>query len=98
MGFQFDVKAKTMTSTGASGIGTPRARIKAIYYVPNGTAGSISFKDGGTGGTELINLATPANTLGTGAMYVLIPGDGVRFEADPYLTLTNVTSVTFFYG
>ena len=98
MGFQYDVKAKTVTSTGASGIGTPRARIKGIYYVPAGTAGSISFKDGGSSGTELINLATPANTSGTGCMYVLIPNDGVRFEADPYITLTNVTSVTFFYG
>ena len=98
MGFQYDVKAKTMTSTGATGIGLPRARIKGIYYVPGGSAGSISFKDGGSSGTELLNLATPANTTGTGSMYVLIPSDGVRFEADPYLTLTNVTSVTFFYG
>jgi hypothetical protein len=98
MGFQYDVKAKTMTATGATAIGTPRARIKSIYYVPGGSAGSISFKDGGSGATELINLATPASTSGTGAMYVLIPNDGVRFEADPYLTLTNVTSVTFFYG
>ena len=98
MGFQYDVKAKTMSSSGATQIGTPRARIKAVYYVPGANTGSVSFKDGGTGGTELINLATPANTSGTGAMYVLIPFDGVRFEADPYLTLTNVTSVTFFYG
>ena len=98
MGFQYDVKAKTVTSTGASGIGTPRARIKGIYYVPGGTAGSVSFKDGGALGTEKINLATPANTSGTGCMYVLIPSDGVVFEADPYITLTNVTSVTFFYG
>ena len=96
--FQFDVKAKTVTSTGAAGIGTPRARIKAVYFVPGGSAGSVSFKDGGSGATELINLATPASTAGTGCMSVLIPGDGVRFEADPYITLTNVTSVTFFYG
>lgn len=98
MGFQYDVRAKTMTSTGATGIGTPRARIKAVYYVSGASAGSISFKDGGSGGTELLNLATPANTTGTGGMHVLIPQDGVLFEADPYLTLTNVTSVTFFYG
>ena len=40
---------------------------------------------------------TPANTT-TGYMYALLPSDGVLFEADPYLTLTNVTSVTFIYG
>lgn len=97
-GFQYDVKAKTMTSTGATGVGQPRARIKAVYFVPGNATGSVSFKDGGSGGTELLNFATPANTTGTGCMYALVPGDGVRFEADPYLTLTNVTSVTFFYG
>jgi hypothetical protein len=95
--FQYDVRSKTMTTTGATGIGQPRARIKAIYYVA-GTAGSISFKDGGSGGEEKILLATPASTAGNGSTYVLIPGDGVVFRADPYLTITGPTSVTFFYG
>lgn len=98
MGFQYDVKAKTMTATGASSIGTPRARIKGVYYVPAALAGSVSFKEGGAGGAELLKLDTPANTSGTGSMYVLVPHDGVLFEADPHVTLTNVTSVTFFYG
>ena len=58
-----------------------------------------SIADGDRGLAMLaVRKATPANTSGTGAMYVLIPVDGVRFEADPSLTLTNVTSVTFFYG
>lgn len=95
--FQYDVKAKTVTATGASGIGTPRARIKGVYALLGASAGSISFKDGGAGGTELIKFDTPVSSA-TGNMYVIIPGDGVRFEADPYITLSNVTSVTFFYG
>jgi hypothetical protein len=95
--FQFDVKAKTMTETGATGIGIPRARIKAIYYVA-GTAGSISFKDGGAGGEEKILLATPASTAGNGSTSIMIPGDGVVFRGDPYITITGPSSVTFFYG
>jgi len=95
--FQFDVKAKTMTETGATGIGIPRARIKAIYYVA-GTAGSISFKDGGAGGEEKILLATPASTAGNGSTSIMIPGDGVVFRGDPYITIDGPTSVTFFYG
>lgn len=95
--FQYDVRAKTMTSTDATGVGQPRARIKAIYYVA-GTAGSISFKDGGASGEEKILLATPASTAGNGSTYVLIPGDGVVFKDDPYLTISGPTSVTFFYG
>ena len=97
MGFQYDVKAKTLTATGATGIGTPRARIKAIYALC-GSAGAVSFKDGSATGTELINIAVPASSTGTGSVYILIPNDGVRFEADPYLTLSGATSVTFFYG
>lgn len=95
--FQYDVRSKTMTSTAATGVGQPRARIKSIYYVA-GTAGSISFKDGGSSGEEKILLATPASTAGNGSTYVLIPGDGVVFKDDPYLTITGPTSVTFFYG
>lgn len=96
MGFQFDVKATTLTSTGALGIGQPRARIKAVYYVA-GTAGSISLKDGGSGGTERLLLDTAASTAG-GSTYILIPGDGIVFNDDPYLTLSGASSVTFFYG
>jgi len=97
MGFQYDVRAKTMTATGATQIGTPRARIKAVYALLGASTGSVSFKDGGSGGTELLKFDTPANTV-TGFMYALLPQDGVLFEADPYLTLSNVTSVTFIYG
>lgn len=95
---QTDVKAKTLTSTGAAGVGGSRTRVKAIYFVNGVTAGSVSFRDGGAGATELIKLDTPANTTGTGSMTVLVPDQGVLFQNDPYLTLTNVTSVTFFYG
>jgi hypothetical protein len=93
---QTDVKSKYMNATGASSVGLPRARIKAVYYMPTGTAGSVSFKSGGSGGTELLKVDTPASA--TQPCMMLIPGQGVLFEADPYVTLTNVTSVTFFYG
>lgn len=93
---QTDVKSKYMNATGASSVGLPRARIKAVYYMPTGTAGSVSFKNGGASGTELIKIDTPASA--TAPTAILIPGEGVLFEADPYITLTNVTSVTFFYG
>lgn len=96
--FQYDVKAKTMTATAASGIGVPRARIKGVYFVPTATAGSVSFKDGGSGGTEKLKFDSPSSNAGTGSLYIVCPADGVLFEADPYVTLTNVTSVTFFYG
>ena len=96
---QTDVKAKNITTTGASGIGVPRARVKAIYAVGGITAGSISFRDGGASGNEAIKIDVPAVTAGNNStIMVLIPGEGVLFAADPYVTLSVVTSVTFFYG
>jgi len=91
-----DIKSKTVTSTGALGLGGARSRIRGVYFVCSGTAGSISLKDGGASGNELLNMATPAGATITDN--VIFPGDGILFQADPYLTLTNVTSVTFFYG
>ena len=96
---QTDVKAKNITGTGASGIGVPRARVKAIYAVGSITAGSVSFRDGGAAGTEKIKIDVPAVAAGNNSsIMVLIPGEGVLFAADPYVTLSVVTSVTFFYG
>lgn len=96
MTIQTDVKAKNMTATAASAIGVPRARIRAVYWVSGAAAGSLSFKNGGSGATELIKIDTPALATHTG--YMLFPGEGVLFSADPYVTITNATSVTFFYG
>lgn len=96
MGMQTDVKAKTLTATGASSVGA--TRVRGIYFVNGATAGSVSFKDGGSGGTERIKIDAPANTTGNGTTYLPLPGEGVWFRDDPYITLTTVTSVTFFYG
>ena len=95
MAMQTDVKSKNVTATGASGVGG-RVRLKAVYFVPGGTAGSISFRDGGATGTELLKIDAVASA--TQAQTVLIPGEGILFSSDPYVTLSVVTSVTFFYG
>ena len=96
MAMQTDVKAKNLTVTGASGVGT--TRVRGVYFVNGAQAGSVSFKDGGATGTELIKLDAPANTSGTGSTYLPIPGNGVWFRDDPHVTLTQVSSVTFYYG
>lgn len=51
-----DLTAKTITSTGfvtGSSSNAQPARVKSIYYVASGSAGSIVLKDGGSGGTTL---------------------------------------------
>lgn len=88
-----DVKAVSRTSTGAADIGP--ARIRAVYFVSTAVGGKVEIRDGGAGGTLIVDLTTPA-VIGT--THLLLPANGVRSFADPYVTLTNVTAVTIFMG
>ena len=73
-----------------------RARIKAVYIVPAATAGSVVFKDGGSGGTTVMTLNTVASA--TQPTYLIFPGEGVLFSTNVHGTVANVGSVTIFYG
>jgi hypothetical protein len=101
MATQTDVKATTpLTSTGAfvdqnSG-NLARTRIKAIYVVPTGTAGSVVFRDGGASGKTVLTVNTVASA--TQPTYLSLPGEGLLCETDVHGTITNVGSVTVFYG
>jgi len=73
-----------------------RCRIKAVYIVPAATAGSVVFKDGGSGGTVIMTLNTVASA--TQPTYLLFPGEGVLFTTKVYADVTNIGTVTIFYG
>lgn len=90
---QADVKASTITATGS--VVAARQRVKGLYLVAGASAGSVVLKDGGSGGTTKLNIATPASSSD---VYVFVPGDGVLFETNVHATLSNVTSLTVFYG
>ena len=94
MPMQTDVLSVTLTASG-SAVGA-RTRVKAIYYVAGALAGSILVKNNGASGTTQIDIATPAAATATG--YMLLPGEGVLFATNVYLTITNATSVIVFYG
>ena len=94
MAMQTDVKSTTLTSSGTAV--NYRCRIKGIYFVAGASAGSVIVNDGGSGGTAVLNIATPATA--TGMQYVLVPGEGVLCMTNAYVAITNATSVTVFYG
>ncbi len=73
-----------------------RCRVKAVYIVPAATAGSVVFRDGGSGGTIIMTL----NSVGsvTQPTYLLFPGEGVLFTTNVYADVTNIGTVTIFYG
>ena len=94
MTVQTDVKSATRTDAGT--LVASRSRIKAMTIsCTTAGVGSVVLKDGGSGGTAKVTINTPAVAE---IFNVLIPAEGVLFETDVHATLTNVSSVTVFYG
>jgi hypothetical protein len=71
--------------------------MKGLYVVPGATAGSVVFRDGGSGGDIMLTLNTPA-VANAGAYNVVIPGEGILIETNLHGTVSNTASVVVFYG
>ena len=88
------------TSTGQfqnqAGANLRRTRVKAIYLVPTATAGSLVFRDGGSSGTIKLTLNTIVSA--SNVDYIELPGEGMLFETDVHVTMSNIASVMVFYG
>ena len=93
MAMQYDVKNVHANASGSL-VGY-RTRVKGIIITSTGAgAGTMILKDGGSGGTTLVEVDVPA----TAAFHnVLVPGEGVLFDTNVYATLTNCY-VSVFYG
>lgn len=89
-----DILAVQRTTTDALGVGA--TRIRAVYFTAGASAGTITIRDGGASGPVKLVLATPASAAASD--HLLLPGNGIRFTADPHVTISNATSVTCFYG
>jgi hypothetical protein len=101
MGMQTDVLASGVrTADGLlvdqAGNSLQAVRIKSILIVPASGAGSVTFKDGGAGGTAKFTINTLAAS--TNNDYLLLPGEGVLFRQNVYVDITDVASVMVFYG
>lgn len=100
MGMQTDVKASLpLLTTGAvknqAGDALTRTRVKGIYVVPSGTAGTVTLRNGATGDVQLI-LNTVASA--TQPTYLLVPDQGILFDDALYAEVSNIGSVIVFYG
>jgi hypothetical protein len=93
MGMQTDVLSVSATATGE--LVPARTRVRGISVTPGTAAGTFSLLDGGaTGRTAIGPVVTNANAP---SFYIDIPGEGVLFTSDVYVTISNV-SITIFYG
>ena len=96
MTMQDDVKSTHRNSSGS--IFGSRARIKGFAICATASAaGSLLLKDGGSGGTTVIEIDIPSNS-NPNSYYVSVPGEGVLCSTNIYASLTNIASVTVFYG
>lgn len=73
-----------------------RCRIKSIYIVPTGTAGSLVLRDGGSSSSIKLTVNTVASA--TQPTYMLMPGQGLLFQTAVYGTVSNLGSATIIYG
>jgi hypothetical protein len=99
---QTDVLAtKPLTSTGdfkdQNDNSIQRARIKTIYAVNGGSAGSVVIRQGGASGKILMTVNTAANTT-AGYTIIPLPGEGILCESNLHGTVTTTTSMTLIYG
>ena len=93
---QYDVKSTHLNASGT--ISNQPARIKGFSICATAsTAGTLVLKDGGSSGTARVEIDIPSNS-NPNSFYILVPGEGVRCYTDIYATMTNIASVTVFYG
>jgi hypothetical protein len=93
---QTDVKSTHLNSSGSVFAG--RARIKGVVLCATAsTAGTLVLRDGGSGGTNVLELDIPSNS-NPNSFYMLIPGEGVLCATNIYASITGLASVTVFYG
>jgi hypothetical protein len=96
MTMQYDVKSTHLNVSGS--VYGSRARVKGFSICATASAaGTLVLKDGGSSGTNLLEIDIPSNS-NPNSFYVLVPGEGVLFSTNIYATLTNIASVTVFYG
>lgn len=71
------------------------ANLAGYQLASGGVAGEIVFRDGGSGGTVLLTVNITTNTA---VIATLLPGNGIRFTTDIYVTLPASAAVTIFCG
>ena len=98
---QYDVLAtQPLTTTGnfldQNGNAIGRARIKTIYAVNDGSAGSVVIRNGSTG--KILMTVNTAASGTAGYTIIPLPGEGILADNALHGTVTNTTSITLIYG
>lgn len=93
---QYDVKSTAIAAsqTDAAVFAGP-ARIKGIALGIGTAGGTITLKNGAAGSTAF-SFVAPASA--GSAVYILVPGEGIRCDNGIYATTPAGITATVFYG
>jgi hypothetical protein len=93
---QYDVKSAAVAAsqTDAAIFAGP-ARIKGIALGIAAAGGTVALKNG-SGGTTVFQFVAPASA--GSAVYIAIPGEGIRCDSGIYATTPAGATATVFYG
>ena len=93
---QTDVKAAECAADASTTAFNGRARLKGMVVATPAAGGTLTVKDGGSSGTTRFSLVIPAGDATV--VNVSIPGEGILFETDLYVTCPAGMPATVFYG
>ncbi len=98
---QYDVlSTQPLTTTGnfldQNGFAIGRARIKTIYAVNGGSAGSVVIRNGSTG--KILMTVNTAASGTAGYTIIPLPGEGILADDALHGTVTDTTSIPLIHG
>jgi hypothetical protein len=93
MTMQTDVKSTHLNSSGVVFEG--RARVKSVIMCANASVKGTLVINNGT--VNVLEVDVPANS-NPNSFNIIVPGEGVLCTANVVATMTNLASVTVFYG
>jgi hypothetical protein len=96
MGMQTDVKAAYCAANASTTAFAGRSRLKGLVVAIPAAGGTVTAKDGGASGDILFVFTVPSGDATV--VNILVPGEGVLFKTDMYVTCSANMPVTVFYG
>ena len=94
MAMQTDVRAGSAAANTSTTVFNDRTRVRGLLISYAGGA-TVTIKDGGSSGTTRFTFVAPADS---GCVNVVIPGEGILFETNVYVTCPASTTAVVFYG
>ena len=93
--FEGDVKSYQIVAAGSGTVFAGPARVLGVYYNSTAGGGSIELFDNAT---SVFKIDVPNGATTEQAVYIPIPGSGIRCSTSLKYTTATILEVTVLYG